>query len=160
MLRPSRSSGRAARETAAVTPPPAVMTAPELLEFLHAGFPLMPPSFRVEEVTGDGVVIVLPVRAEHERPGGTMSGPSMMALADVAAWLATVSRIGPVALSVTSSLSIDFLRKPALADLVATAELLKLGRRQSVTDVRIRSVGSEDIVARATVTYAIPTPST
>lgn len=133
-----------------------VMSAPELEEFLAAAFPRSGERLRIPEVTGTGVVMVLPVGAEHERPGGTVSGPAMMTLADAAAWMATLSRIGPVALAVTSSLSIDFLRKPALADLLATAELLKLGRRQSVTDVRIRSAADDRLVARATVTYAIP----
>lgn len=145
-----------------MTVPPAVMTAAELEAFLAAAFPLAPRVYEVVEVTEAGVVMRLPVIAEHERPGGTMSGPSMMTLADASAWIATVSRIGPVALSVTSSLTINFLRKPALADLWARADLLKLGRRQSVTEVRLTSdVGGApgpDIVAHATVTYAIPGP--
>ena len=71
--------------------------------------------------------------------------------------MATLSRIGPVALSVTSSLTIHFLRKPSLEhDLLARASLLRLGRRQSVSEVHLRSGGSDDLVAQATVTYAIP----
>lgn len=140
--------------------PPAVMTAAELEDFLAAAFPLAPRVYRIAEVTDAGVVMRLPVSVEHERPGGTMSGPSMMTLADASAWMATVSRIGPVALSVTSSLTINFLRKPAMADLWARADLLKLGRRQSVTDVRLYSdldgQPGHDLVAQASVTYAIP----
>ena len=81
-----------------------------------------------------------------------------MGLADGAAWLATLSRIGPVALAVTSHLSIDFLAKPGQADLLAHAKLLRLGRRQSVSEVRLWSDGTsiDDPVAFATVTYAIP----
>jgi uncharacterized protein (TIGR00369 family) len=143
-----------------MTTPPAVMTAAELEDFLAAAFPLAPRTYRIVEVTPSGVLMRLPVTDEHERPGGTMSGPSMMTLADASAWMATVSRIGPVALSVTSSLTINFLRKPQMADLWARADLLKLGRRQSVTDVRLYSddagAPGGDVVAQATVTYAIP----
>ncbi|MEI2651378.1 MAG: PaaI family thioesterase [Microthrixaceae bacterium] len=143
-----------------MTVPAAVMTADELEEFLAGAFPLAPRRYRVAEVTEAGVLMHLPVTDEDERPGGTMSGPSMMTLADASAWLATVSRIGPVALSVTSSLTINFLRKPAMADLWARADLLKLGRRQSVTDVRLYSDADGGpgtaVVAQASVTYAIP----
>jgi len=79
-----------------------------------------------------------------------------MALADATAWLAVVAQIGPVALSVTTSLHIDFLRKPALVDVVADGTILKLGRRLAVVDVALRSVGVDDLVAKAQVTYSIP----
>jgi uncharacterized protein (TIGR00369 family) len=131
------------------------MTARDLDEFVARSFPNAPRQHRVREVTDLGVILHLPVGPEHERPGGTVSGPAMMGLADAAAWLATLSRIGPVALAVTSSLTISFLRKPPLdADLLAHAELLKLGRRLSVSDVRLLS--ADVLVAQATVTYAIP----
>jgi len=131
------------------------MTPDDLNEFLAGAFPSSPRSHRVTEVTDTGVVLHLPIGPEHERPGGTVSGPTMMGLVDGAAWLATLSRIGPVALAVTSSLTINFLRKPSLdRDLVARADVLKLGRRLSVTDVRLLS--GDDLVAQASVTYAIP----
>lgn len=131
-----------------------VVTAEELDDFVAGAFPNAPRSHRVAEVTDLGVILHRPIGPADERPGGTVSGPTMMGLAD-AAWLATLSRIGLVALSVTSSLHIDFLRKPPLdTDLFAHAELLKLGRRLSVTDVRI--VSGPVLVAHATVTYAIP----
>ena len=98
----------------------------------------------------------LPVTAADGRPGGTVSGPTLMALADSAAWLAVLGQIGPVALAVTTSLHIDFLRKPALVDLVAEGRLLKLGRRLAVVDVGLRSAGGADLVAKAQVTYSIP----
>jgi len=132
------------------------MTSTELETFLGEAFPKVPRTYRVDEVTAAGVVLTLPIGAEHERPGGTVSGPAMMGLADAAAWLATLSRIGPVALSVTSSLTINFLRKPPLADLRARASLLKLGRRLSVSEVHLLSEATGDLVAQATVTYAIP----
>lgn len=133
----------------------AVMTADELNAFVAASFPGSPRQHRVIDVTGSGVVLRLPIGPEHARPGNTVSGPTMMGLVDAAAWLATLSRIGPVALAVTSSLAVNFLRKPAVTtDLFAHAELLKLGRRLSVTDVRLRS--GDALVAQASVTYAIP----
>ncbi|MHB1534043.1 MAG: PaaI family thioesterase [Acidimicrobiales bacterium] len=138
-------------------PPPAVLSATDLEVFLTAALPGAPRFYGVTEVNERGVVLSLPIGPEHGRPGGTVSGPTMMGLADGAAWLATLSRIGPVPLTVTSSLTIHFLRKPPLdADLRADAELIRLGRRLSVTDVRISSGDSRELVAQATVTYSIP----
>ena len=137
--------------------PPPVMAPQELNDFLSQAFPPSGDGFEVVEVTATGTVVRLPIGAEHQRPGGTVSGPTMMKLADGAAWMATLSRIGPVAMAVTSSLNIHFLRKPSLAaDLWAEAELVRLGRRLSVTEVNLLSAGSGDLVAHATVTYAIP----
>ncbi len=144
-----------------MTVPVPVMNAGELNAFLAAAFPQFERPYQATEVTDRGVVLRLPIGPEHERPGGTVSGPTMMGLADGAAWLATLSRIGPVALSVTSSLTINFLRKPSLdRDLYAAASLLKLGRRLSVTEVHLTSGAGGDLVAQATVTYAIPTSDT
>jgi len=79
-----------------------------------------------------------------------------MALADAAAWLAILAQIGPVLLAVTTSLHIDFLRKPALVDVVADGHLLKLGKQLGVVDVGLRSDGHDELVAKAQVTYSIP----
>jgi acyl-coenzyme A thioesterase PaaI-like protein len=79
-----------------------------------------------------------------------------MALADCAAWMVIIGQIGPVTLSVTTSFHIDFLRKPELVDIVAAGSLLKLGSRLAVAEVAMYSVGNEDIVAKAQVTYSIP----
>jgi uncharacterized protein (TIGR00369 family) len=137
---------------------PLVMTAEELNEFLTAAFPGAPRSYRIESSDVDGVRMRVPYDQSQLRPGGTLSGPTMMSLADGAAWMATLARIGPVALAVTSSLSISFLRKPGPADLLAHARLLRLGRRQSVSEVTMWSDGGDPLepVAHATVTYAIP----
>jgi acyl-coenzyme A thioesterase PaaI-like protein len=80
----------------------------------------------------------------------------MMSLADNAAWLVILAHIGPVLLAVTTSLHIDFLRKPDVTDLLARARLIKLGRRLAVVDVELVSRGSTDLVAKAQVTYSIP----
>ena len=85
-----------------------------------------------------------------------MAGPALMALSDSAAWLAVLAQIGPVALAVTTSLHIDFLRKPALVDVVAEGRILKLGSRLGVVDVELRSDAGGELVAKAQVTYSIP----
>jgi acyl-coenzyme A thioesterase PaaI-like protein len=134
------------------------MTVQELNDFLDEAFPGSPRAYRAEHLDDDGLRMRLPAAAGQIRPGGTLSGPTMMALADGAAWLVTLARIGPVALSVTSSLTISFLSKPGPVDLLAHATLLRLGRRQSVSEVRLWSDGGDPSrpVAHATVTYAIP----
>jgi uncharacterized protein (TIGR00369 family) len=136
---------------------PPVLTPQELNDFLHDAFPGAPRGYGVEAVTDGGVQLRMPVVSLQGRPGGTVSGPTMMSLADAAAWLATLSRIGIVPLAVTSTLTIHFLAKPALdADLFAEAELLRLGARSSVTDVRITASPDGPLVAQASVGYSIP----
>ena len=111
---------------------------------------------QVEEVTDETVIVGYAINARHGRPGGTLSGPVMMSLADTAAWVAIMSQIGPVVLAVTTSLHIDFLRKPQLTDLMARTRMLKLGRRLAVVDVDLYSRGETELVAKAQVTYSIP----
>jgi uncharacterized protein (TIGR00369 family) len=132
------------------------MTIAELQRFLLDAFPGAPAPYVVEEISEYSIQTRLPVGEAHSRPGGTVSGPSLMALADCTAWLVIVGQIGPVALSVTTSLHIDFLRKPELVDVVARGELLKLGKRLAVADVAMYSQGGDDMVAKAQVTYSIP----
>lgn len=133
------------------------MDAAALADFLRQEFPQVADDFRIEGLTADGLTVRMAVAERHLRPGGTVSGPSMFALADVAMYLAILSRIGPVALAVTTNCAIDFMRKPAAGrDLIAEARLLKLGRVLAVGDVLIRSEGAGEVVARASLTYAIP----
>ncbi len=134
-----------------------LMSAQDLMAFMVAEFDQVANDFIVEEVGGGKIRVRMAVAEQHLRPGGTVSGPSMFALADVSAYLATLALIGPKALAVTTNCSIDFMRKPvAGVDLVAYATVLKLGKLLSVTDVLIHSHGMEQPVARATLTYAIP----
>jgi uncharacterized protein (TIGR00369 family) len=99
----------------------------------------------------------MPVARRHLRPGGTVSGPSMFALADVSVYLAILAMIGPKALAVTTSCSIDFMRKPeAGADMICACRLLKLGRVLAVGECLLFSEGLQAPVARASLTYAIP----
>lgn len=135
----------------------AVMTEAELAGFLAREFPQVSGDFRIERLIPDGIEVRLAVAERHLRPGGTVSGPSIFALADVAVYLALLARIGPVALAVTTGASIDFLRKPAAGrDLIGSARLLKLGRVLVVGDVLVRAEGREEPVARASMTYSIP----
>jgi uncharacterized protein (TIGR00369 family) len=137
-----------------------VMTAQELNEFLDQVFEQVADDFHVDEVKGNEISMRLLTNAKHLRPGGTISGPSMFALADVAAYVVTLAHIGPKALAVTTNCSIDFMRKPeAGVPLIARARLLKLGKQLSVTDVMLFSEGMEAPVARASLTYAIPPKS-
>jgi len=127
----------------------------QLQEILEAAFPGSEVP-RVEELHGDTVVVCQPVNDRHGRPGGTLSGPTMMMLADTSAWMAILAKIGPVLLAVTTSLHIDFLRKPDFTDLMARATVLKLGRKLAVVDVSLYSRGHDELVAKAQVTYSIP----
>lgn len=90
------------------------------------------------------------------RPGGTISGPSLMTLADMAMYATLLAQIGLVPLAVTTNLSINFLRKPAPKDVLADVEIVKLGARLAVGDVRLTSDGELELVAQASVTYSIP----
>jgi uncharacterized protein (TIGR00369 family) len=133
------------------------MTVAELEAFLARDFGQVAGDFGVERADPAGLCLRLKVEERHLRPGGTVSGPAMFGLADVAMYLAILSRIGPVALAVTTNCSIDFMRKPAAGrDLLAEARVLKLGRVLAVGDVLIFSEGEDQPVARAGLTYSIP----
>ena len=112
--------------------------------------------FKVEHL-GDGKATVrAPYSASFLRPGGTISGPVIMGLADYALFAAILSRIGRVELAVTTNLNANFLRRPKPADLIAKARLIKLGRRLAVGEVELYSDGDDDMVAHVTSTYSIP----
>lgn len=98
----------------------------------------------------------VPFDAGMLRPGGTISGPTMMTLADATMYATVLSAIGPQHLAVTTSFNINFLRKPGPSDLIAEGRLLKLGRRLAVIEVTLHSEGADDAVAHATGTYSIP----
>jgi uncharacterized protein (TIGR00369 family) len=132
------------------------MTIAEVTAFLEKVFPQIDRDFEVLSLSVDEVVVRMHVQDRHLRPGGTVSGPSMFALADVSYYIATLALIGPEALTVTTNCSIDFMRKPAATDMIARARVLKLGRSLSVGDVLLYSEGQEAPVARASLTYAIP----
>ncbi len=136
-----------------------VMTVAQLEAFLAEVFPQAFGPGRAHHVEAVGrrtALVRLDADDAHLRPGGTVSGPSLMQLADVAVYVALLGQIGPVALAVTTSLSINFLRKPAPGPVFAEAKLIKLGKRLAVGEVGMRGPGSEDLVAHCVATYSIP----
>ena len=133
------------------------MDIPAIQTFLETQFPQVADALEVTGVPDEGLTLRLNVQDHHLRPGGTVSGPSMFMLADVAIYLAILARLGPVALAVTTNCAMDFMRKPAAGvDLICEARLLKLGRVLAVGDAMIYSVGQAAPVARASMTYSIP----
>jgi len=132
------------------------MTVAEIEAFYAAFFQRDRFRFKIEEVAEGSVRIRLLYHELYLRPGGTISGPALMALADSAMYSLLLAMIGPVPLAVTTNLNINFLRKPAPLDVIAKAEMLKLGRRLAVGSVTMYSDGDDEPVAHATVTYSIP----
>ena len=138
------------------------MTAPasrpdrdELNAFLRREFPQN--DCRVERVGERGATVRKPISVADLRPGGTVSGPTMMAVADVALYVALLGEIGIVPLAVTTSLNTHFLRKPAGdPDIMGVCHLLKVGRTLAIGEVFLYSEGQDEPIAHATGTYAIP----
>ena len=127
----------------------------EISQFLLQEFPQC--SAVIEDLSDGRAVVRQAVDHSSLRPGGTVSGPTLMALADLAVYVAVLSRIGIVPLAVTTNLNIHFLKKPAAGkDLLAHCRLIKCGRSIAVADVEIFSEGDEHSVAYASASYAIP----
>lgn len=138
------------------------LTRKELTDLLHGEFPEMSnamSNYKIEEVWCGGCRLRHPFSENSLRPGGSLSGTTMMSLADFAMYIAVLSAIGWVPLAVTTNLTINFLKKPAARDLVAEARLIKLGKRLAVGEVGIRSDGEDDLVAHVISTYSIPATS-
>jgi uncharacterized protein (TIGR00369 family) len=136
-----------------------IMTMEEIHDFLDREFPQIHVDGRVLSITDvhpGRLTMRFEPGARHLRPGATVSGPSMVMLADVAAYAVILAHIGPVALAVTTSLNFNFLRKPEQRDLIADCRLLKLGKRLAIGEVSIYSEGSPEVVCHATGTYSIP----
>jgi uncharacterized protein (TIGR00369 family) len=139
---------------------PAKFTVKELERQLRAEFPEMfhaRSGYVLEELWHGGCRVRRHFDQRSLRPGGTLSGPTMMALADFAIYVAILATIGWVPAVLTTNLNINFLKMPAARDLLAEARLIKVGRRLAVAEIGIRSDGEEDLVAHATGTYSIPT---
>jgi uncharacterized protein (TIGR00369 family) len=139
----------------------AKMTVADLERFLHVEFPQAFSGGDISIESADGVSCLLRQRYSDQmlRPGGTISGPTLMALADFAMYVVLLSAIGPVGLAVTTNLSINFLRKGQPGqDVLAAARLLKLGKRLAVGEITLLSGTSPDPIAHAISTYSIPNP--
>lgn len=131
----------------------------QLEEFFAKEFPHA--NFSIEKIGHKKATIRKAIGNEHLRPGGTVSGPVLMALADAALYVAILSELGLVALAVTTNLNINFLRKPSAdKDIIAECEIIKLGKSLVVGNVSIYSEGEEEPVAQAVGTYAIPPKQT
>jgi acyl-coenzyme A thioesterase PaaI-like protein len=130
-------------------------TKAEIVAFLAAQFPQT--KCVVEAVGGRSATVTHQVGVDELRPGGTVSGPVLMAVADVALYVAILGEIGIVPLAVTTSLSINFLRKPAAEKtVIGVCKLLKVGKSLAVGEVTLYSEGSQEPVAHAVGTYSIP----
>jgi uncharacterized protein (TIGR00369 family) len=137
---------------------PRPFTLDELRAYLVEVFPQVwsRGNYAIEEVGPMSASVRLHYHPDHLRPGGTISGPSMFALCDLALYVAILHEIGRVKLAVTTNVSINFLRKPEPADLIGRARLFKLGKRLAVGEVALYSPGEDAMVAHATGTYSIP----
>ncbi|MBZ9566737.1 MULTISPECIES: PaaI family thioesterase [Modicisalibacter] len=132
-----------------------VMTAAAIEEFLDEVFPFRQGT--IEGVDDMRATMSLAIEDEHLRPGACVSGPSMMALADVCLYVAILAQIGPEAMAVTSDLNCHFLRRArGDRDLIANARLVKLGSRLAVGEVELFSAGDDAPVAIVTATYVLP----
>lgn len=135
------------------------MSIPEIEDLLRREFPQAMREgggLRIEHVARGVARVRKAFNPNSIRPGGTISGPTMMGLADFALYVAIFSAIGPQTLAVTTNLNINFLKKPTQADLIADARLMKVGKRLVIGEVTVHSDGDDEPVAHATATYSVP----
>lgn len=151
--------GRQAQSADQSQTPTLLLSAREAEDYLDTVFAerreLWPPT-RIEHLAPLEAKVRMSFDPKLVRPGGTISGPAMFMLADYGIYVALLGVLGRVPLAVTTNLSINFLRRPAQADLLAEVRLLKLGKRLAVGDVGLYSAGRDELVAHATGTYSIP----
>lgn len=136
-----------------------VMTPDELNTYIAEVYPQIMdqfPGYAVETIVPGRVVVRMQTNETHLRAGNTVSGPTLFSLADMGGYACVLSHIGREALAVTTNLNINFMRKAEVGVLIADSRILKLGKRLMVYDVAICVEGSDDVIAHATGTYAIP----
>lgn len=135
-----------------------VMTAEDVSSMLDRVFPQFNAdrAFEVREIRPGGCVVRLNAGENHLRPGGTVSGPALFALADIAGYVCVLSHAGPDALSVTTNLNINFMRKAESGPIDGHCRILKLGRSLMVFDIEMLAGVDQHLVAHATGTYSIP----
>ena len=136
----------------------AELTAEQVQALIRAGVPMAEDiDLRIDHLDTERAVARVPFHGKLVRPGGTLSGPTIMSLADAAMYAVVLGRLGRVEMAVTSNLNINFLARPKPVDLLAEARILRLSRRQAVCEVQLYSLGAEDeLVAHVTGTYALP----
>ena len=140
-----------------------ILTAEQIEDFLAREFPQIyaaGPVFECVNVAAGTATLRFHRNEAHLRPGGTVSGPSLFALADVAAYVAVLAHIGPVALALTTNLNINFLNRAEAVPLDGVCRILKLGRSLAMLEVSIERVDTRQIIAHATTTYSIPPAKT
>lgn len=135
-----------------------VLTAEQVQGLIRLGVPMAEDiDLCIDHLDAERAVARVPFHGKLVRPGGTLSGPTIMALADAAMYAVVLGRLGRVEMAVTSNLNINFLSKPKAVDLIAEARILRLSKRQAVCEVELYSLGAEgDLVAHVTGTYALP----
>lgn len=135
-----------------------VLTAEQVQGLIRLGVPMAEDiDLCIDHLDAERAIARVPFHGKLVRPGGTLSGPTIMALADAAMYAVVLGRLGRVEMAVTSNLNINFLSKPRAVDLVAEARILRLSKRQAVCEVELYSLGGEDdLVAHVTGTYALP----
>jgi len=142
------------------SPTPAMLDVERIEQLIDERFPQIHSGgrkFLVEEVAPRSVRVRMTADPRNVRPGGTISGPAMFALADFSVYVAIIATLGePGFAAVTSNLNINFLAKPEPADMTAAVKLIRLGRRLAVGEAELYSQGGPDMVAHAIATYALP----
>lgn len=133
------------------------LSAEQVQQIIRDGLPAAEQQgIEVREGDGGRTLLRMPFRPEMIRPGGTISGPTIMAAADAAMYAAILSRLGRVEMAVTQNININFLARPQPAALLAEAEIIRLGRRSAVMEVRVFSEEDNALVAHVTGIYALP----
>ena len=135
-----------------------MLSAQQVQQLIRQGVPQADDlDLRIEEVSEQHSLARVPFNSRLIRPGGTLSGPTLMALGDAAMYALVLARLGPAEMAVSSNLNINFLSRPQPVDLMAKATLLRMTRRQAVCEVGLYSAGQpDDLVAHVTGTYALP----
>jgi uncharacterized protein (TIGR00369 family) len=135
------------------------MTAGEVNELLKSVYPQLNdkfPFYETIDVFPGGCTVRLNADERHQRPGGTVSGPSLFTLADIGGYVCVLSHAGPDALSVTTNLNINFVRKAEAGPIDGHCRILKLGKSLMVFEIDIVAGPDGQTVAHATGTYSIP----
>ncbi|WP_229727131.1 PaaI family thioesterase [Pseudomonas fluvialis] len=134
------------------------MSAEQVQALIRQGVPMAEDiALCIDRLDAEHALARVPFQARLVRPGGTLSGPTIMALADAAMYAVVLGRLGRVEMAVTANLNINFLARPKPLDLIAEARILRLSRRQAVCEVQLYSQGEEgELVAHVTGTYALP----
>lgn len=135
-----------------------MLMAEQVQRLIREGVPMAEDiDLHIDRLDAECALARVPFNAKLVRPGGTLSGPTLMALADAAMYAVVLGRLGCVEMAVTSNLNINFLARPAPTDLLAEATILRLSKRQAVCEVLLYSAGErENLVAHVTGTYALP----